>query len=132
MVNRMSAYTHTRLEDVDDAAVKGGFGDHQEARFATSDLNSEDTGIAMIRVKPGQRQPFAHKHDDAEEIYVVIGGSGRIKLDDDILDLERLDAVRISPRVTRCMEGGPDGLEVLAFGPHHEKDGEIFPGWWSD
>jgi len=44
----------------------------------------------------------------------------------------RLDAVRVSPAVTRAFEAGPDGLEVLAFGPHHEGDGELIPGWWSD
>lgn len=128
----MSDYTHKKLEEVDDAAVAGGFSDQQEARFAMGDLDAEETGIAMIRVKPGQRQPFGHMHDEAEEVYVVIGGSGRIKLDDDIIDLERLDAVRIAPQVTRQLEGGPDGIEVIIFGPHHDKDGEVFPGWWSD
>jgi hypothetical protein len=62
----------------------------------------------------------------------VLSGSGRLKLDDDILELARLDAVRVSPAVTRAFEAGPDGLEVLAFGPHHEGDGELIPGWWSD
>ena len=63
---------------------------------------------------------------------MVIGGSGRVKLDDDIVELEALDALRVAPTVTRQFEAGPDGLQILAFGQHHERDGEIFPGWWSD
>jgi integrase len=39
------------------------------------DLDASATGIALLRVKPGQRQPFAHRHNEAEEIYVVIAGS---------------------------------------------------------
>ena len=129
---KTGTYTLKKLEDVADAAVKGGFSEVQEARFATSDLDADDTGVSMLRVKPGQRQAFAHKHDEAEEVYVVMGGAGRVKLDDEILELSRLDALRVSPQVTRQFEGGPDGIELLAFGPRHEGDGEVFPGWWTD
>ena len=127
-----SAYTHKKLTDVQDSAPKFGFEDLQEARFATKDLEAEDTGVSHMRVKPGKRQGFAHKHDDAEEVYVVVAGSGRVKLDDDILELTEMDAIRVSPGVTRQFEGGPEGLTLIAFGPHHDKDGEIFPGWWAD
>jgi mannose-6-phosphate isomerase-like protein (cupin superfamily) len=89
--------------------------------------------VAFMRVKPGQRQGFAHKHDEAEEVYVVISGSGRIKLDDEIVDVERLDAIRIAPGVTRALEADDEGLEYLAFGPHHKGDGElIHEGFWDD
>jgi len=76
--------------------------------------------------------PFGHKHDEAEEIYVVIAGSGRIKLDDEIVDVVELDAIRIAPAVARCIEGGPDGISVLAMGAHHDNDGEVLPNWWTD
>lgn len=74
--------------------------------------------------KPGQRGK-AHRHDRAEEIYVVIGGSGRAVLDGDLVELGRLDAIRVAPPVTRAFEAGPEGLEMLVFGPHHESDGEF-------
>jgi mannose-6-phosphate isomerase-like protein (cupin superfamily) len=125
-------YTLKKLTEVEDSAVKGGFENHQEARFATGDLDAEQTGVSLMHVKPNQRQAFAHKHDDAEEVYVVISGSGRIKLDDDIVELAPLDAIRIAPEVMRQFEGGPDGLTYVAFGARHEGDGEIQPGWWSD
>jgi mannose-6-phosphate isomerase-like protein (cupin superfamily) len=83
-------------------------------------------------VKPGCRQAFAHKHDDAEEVYVVTSGSGRIKLDDEILEISELDAIRIAPGVTRQLEAGDEGLEYVAVGARHEGDGELIPGWWSD
>ena len=127
-----SAYTHKKLTEVDDSAPKFGFEELQEARFATKDLDAEDTGVSLMRVKPGKRQGFAHKHDDADEVYVVMRGSGRVKLDDDILELTELDAIRVSPGVIRQFEGGPDGLELIAVGARHDGDGEILPGWWSE
>ena len=63
---------------------------------------------------------------------MVVAGSGRMKLDDDIIEIEQMDAVRVAPSVTRSFEAGPDGLDILAFGRHHEGDGEVIPGWWSD
>jgi mannose-6-phosphate isomerase-like protein (cupin superfamily) len=120
------------LSEVKDAAPGFGADEFQEARFAREDLEAEQTGLAHIKVKPGKRMPFGHKHDEAEEIYVVIAGSGRIKLDDEIIDVVELDAIRIAPEVGRCIEGGPDGISVLAVGAHHDKDGEVLPNWWTD
>jgi mannose-6-phosphate isomerase-like protein (cupin superfamily) len=125
-------YTHKNLREVNDSAPKFGFEELQEARFATKDLDAEDTGVSHMAVKPDKRQGFAHKHDEAEEVYVVIRGSGRVKLDDDILEISELDAIRVSPGVIRQFEGGPDGLELIAVGARHDGDGEIIPGWWSE
>lgn len=128
----MADYTHKNLSEVKDSAPGFGADEFQEARFAREDLEAEQTGLAHIKVKPGKRMPFGHKHDKAEEIYVVIAGSGRFKLDDEIIDVVELDAVRIAPEVGRCIEGGPDGISVLAVGAHHDKDGEVLPSWWTD
>jgi mannose-6-phosphate isomerase-like protein (cupin superfamily) len=125
-------YTLKKLTDVDDSATKFGYGEVQEARFATRDLEAEHTGVSHHRVKPGKRQGFAHKHENAEEVYVVLAGSGRVKLDDEIVDIEALDAIRVAPGVTRQFEAGPDGIELIACGPRHEGDGELLPGWWAD
>jgi mannose-6-phosphate isomerase-like protein (cupin superfamily) len=125
-------YVIKNLRDVEDMAPKFGYDAVQEARFPWRDLGAERTGLAFMRVKPGQRQAFAHRHQEAEEIYVVVGGSGRIKLDDDIQSVRPLDAIRIAPGVTRAVEGGKDGIEFLAFGPHHEGDGELIEDFWKD
>jgi mannose-6-phosphate isomerase-like protein (cupin superfamily) len=125
-------YTLKQLTDVEDSAVKFGMGEVQEARFANGDLEAEDTGVSLYLLKPDKRQPFGHKHDEAEEVYVVVAGSGRMKLDDEIIELEKLDAVRVAPGVMRSFEAGSDGLQLLAVGAHHEGDGEIVQGWWAD
>ena len=125
-------YTLMKLTDIEDAAPKSGFGDVQEARFAKDALQTERTGISYHRVNAGRRQPFGHRHDEAEEVYVVIAGSGRVKLDDAVVELHELDAIRIAPSVTRAFEAGPDGMELLAFGPRCDGDGEVLMGWWTD
>jgi mannose-6-phosphate isomerase-like protein (cupin superfamily) len=125
-------YTLKKLTDVEDSAPAFGYGEIQEARFAGKDLEASDTGVSHMRIKPNQRNPFGHVHENAEEIYVVLSGSGRAKLDDEIVELGALDALRVAPNVTRAFESGSDGLELLAFGPHHKGDGEIIQGWWSD
>ena len=86
--------------------------------------------MSYQRLVAGKRQAFAHRHESAEEVYVVLSGAGRIKLDDDILEIVQLDAIRVAAGVTRQFEAGPDGLEVLAFGPRHEGDGTLLYEWW--
>jgi quercetin dioxygenase-like cupin family protein len=126
------AYTHMKLTDVKDSAPEFGLGEVQEARFAKGDLEADRTGVSYFDVKPSQRSPFGHKHDEAEEVYVVIAGSGRMKLDDEIIEVAELDAIRVAPEVVRAFESGPDGIRVLAMGARHDGDGEIIQGWWSD
>ncbi len=126
-------YTHRNITETEDSAGKFGMGEIQEARFPQQDLDAERTGFSHHRFKPGKRQAFGHRHDDAEEVYFVAKGSGRMKLDDEIRDLREQDVIRVSPGVTRAFEAGDDGLEILAFGLHHGDDrGEVIPGWWSD
>ena len=124
------SHTTRNLRDLEDMAVKHGFSDNQEARFAHGDLRAEDTGVSYHVVRPGKRQAFAHRHKEAEEIYVVLSGGGRIKLDEEIHEVEPMDAIRIAPQVTRAFEAGPEGLELLAFGPRHADDAEVVPDFW--
>lgn len=98
--------------------------------MARQDLEAEHTGVTHFRLRPGKRSPFVHRHAEAEEIYVVLAGSGRVKLDDELADVAVLDAIRIAPSVARAFEAGPDGLELLAFGPHHPGDGEPVDDPW--
>ena len=125
------SYTHKNLNEVQDAAGSHGAGDVMEVRFASGDLDTADTGLSHHRIKPGQRQGFGHKHENAEEVYLVLTGWGKVKLDEDVVELTQLDAVRVAPGVMRQFEAGEDGLEMVAFGPKHEGDGEIVPGWWA-
>jgi mannose-6-phosphate isomerase-like protein (cupin superfamily) len=126
-------YTHMSVLDVEDVAEKFGFGEIQEARFPYGDFEAEQTGFAFHRYKPGKRQAFGHRHDSAEEVYFVVSGSGRVKLDDEIIELRPLEAIRVSAGVMRSFEADEDGMEILAFGPRRADDrGEVVQGWWSD
>lgn len=125
-------YTIKNLHAVEDFAAKSGFGEVMEARFPREDLEAETIGVAFLVVKPGQRQSFAHRHQQAEEIYVVLSGNGRVKLDGDIEPVRAMDAIRVAPQVARAFEAGPDGMQLLAFGPRHAGDAEVIKDeFWS-
>jgi mannose-6-phosphate isomerase-like protein (cupin superfamily) len=126
------SYAKKNLRDVEDSAPKFGLSETQEARFARADLELEQTGLNYLIVKSGQREAFAHRHKEAEEVYVVLSGSGRVKLDDELVELRQFDAVRVGPGTVRSFESGPDGLEVLIFGARVEGDGEVVPDFWAD
>jgi mannose-6-phosphate isomerase-like protein (cupin superfamily) len=127
------AYTIRNLHEVEDSAPKFGFAEALEARFAREALECERVGLAYERLKPNARVPFGHRHGQQEEIYVVVGGGGRVKLDDEIVEVQPWDAIRVSPQTMRQFEAGPEGLELLAFGGPlpDENDFELVPGWWS-
>ena len=131
----MSGYTKLNLaDDVENSAEKFGMGDVLAAHFVRDDLDATQFGLSLQRLKPNQRMPFGHNHKQQEEVYVVVGGSGRIKLDDDVIDVARWDAVRMAPEVMRALEAGPDGLEVVAFGAPATglQDAQQEMGWWTD
>jgi mannose-6-phosphate isomerase-like protein (cupin superfamily) len=124
-------FTHINLIDVDDAAPGNGFGDRWEARVAREALEADSTGVTHFRLRPGKRSPFTHRHARAEETYVILSGRGQVKLDDELRDVGPLDAIRVSPHTARAFEAGPEGLELLAFGPHHPGDGEAVDDPWT-
>src|ERR1700709_1253667 len=95
-----------------------------EMRFARKYLDSEHLGISLFRYAPGFTATDGHHHEVQEEAYVVLGGSGRIRLDDEVVELRRWDVVRVAPETVRGFEAGPDGLEVLAVGRHQPEGGE--------
>lgn len=125
-------YTVKSLLEVEDAAAGSAISEIQEARFAKDALDAEHTGLSYHVLRPDKRQPFAHKHEAAEEINVVLSGSGKIKLDDEIVEIGTMDAIRVAPGVIRQFESGPEGLELLVFGPRHDGDGEMIQDWWTD
>ena len=130
----MAEYTLTNLKDVEDQAPKFGLSPNLEARFARNDLELENSALSYQRLAPGFRIPFGHTHKEQEELYVILSGSGRVKLDDEILDVRQWDVIRVPRQTTRNFEAGPDGLELLAFGAPNTgpQDAEPAPDWWTD
>jgi mannose-6-phosphate isomerase-like protein (cupin superfamily) len=128
----MADYTHTNLAELEDMAVKGGFSEFQEARFANEDLELESLGVSYQIVKPGKHHAFGHRHKRAEEVYVVLAGSGKIHLNDEEVAVERLDAIRVGPEVTRGFEAGSEGLELIVFSPKAPGDSEIVADFFEE
>jgi mannose-6-phosphate isomerase-like protein (cupin superfamily) len=131
----LSGYTKLNLQDdVENSAEKFGMGDILAAHFVRDDLEATRFGLSLQRLKPNQRMPFGHHHETQEEVYVIVGGSGRLKLDDDVVDVGRWDAVRIAPEVVRGVEAGPDGLDLIAFGAPNTglQDAKQHMGWWAE
>ena len=128
----MSRFTIVNLMDVDDSV--GAQAPGIEGRFARKHLDSEHLGVSYFRYAPGVQASTGHHHREQEEAYVVVGGSGRIKLDDEVQDLRTWDILRIGPGVMRNLEAGSDGITLIAFGApiSEQNDGEIVPGWWTD
>lgn len=91
-------YTHKNIDEVEDSAEKFGHGEVGEAKFASEDFDTEQTGLSFHRLKPGKRQAFGHRHDEVEEVYFVASGSGRVKLDD---DNRRSNRARRDPRLAK-------------------------------
>jgi mannose-6-phosphate isomerase-like protein (cupin superfamily) len=125
-------YTMQNLKTVDDAAPAFGLSPDLEARFARKPLESKKVAVSYQRLQPNVRIPFGHTHAQQEEIYVVLSGSGSARLDDDVVELERWDALRVDPETMRAIEAGPDGIEFIAVGaPIGDKnDAETVDGWW--
>ncbi|HEU5477643.1 MAG TPA: hypothetical protein VFU64_07455 [Gaiellaceae bacterium] len=130
----MSDYTIVNLGDVENVAPSFQMPEGMDVRFPRRMLGCKAGGVGVEKLAAGVRTPFGHTHSEQEEIYVVAEGSGRVKLDDEILELRTWDIVRVGPGVMRNFEGGPEGITYIAFGAPlgEENDGEIVPGWWTD
>jgi mannose-6-phosphate isomerase-like protein (cupin superfamily) len=116
----MSSYTIKSFNDIESPNSTPDF----SAKFARSHIDSEHVGISHFRYGPNFRTTGGHSHREQEEVYVVINGSGRIKLDDEIHQLKQWDVVRVSPSVVRAFEGGPEGLELIAAGNDRPEGGD--------
>jgi mannose-6-phosphate isomerase-like protein (cupin superfamily) len=129
----MSSYTKKNLREVENQAPNFGMPAELEARFARRALDGETLGLSLMTLAPNFRIPFGHKHEGQEEVYVVVRGSARIKVEDDVVELGEWDAIRFPKNTMRDVEAGPDGVEYLAFGAGDDPlDAEMVPHWWSE
>jgi mannose-6-phosphate isomerase-like protein (cupin superfamily) len=131
----MAGYTKVNLrEDVDDQGPNFGFEGKIEARMARVPLELEQSGVSLLGLAPNFRIPFAHRHKTQEEVYVLIRGSVRVKLEDEIVELKPYDAIRVHKDTTRGFEAGPEGAELIAVGAPHTPpgDADMIDDWWTD
>lgn len=127
----------SRFSTVNLLEVENSVGDRApgvDARFGRKHIDSRDLGVSLFRYAPNIRSPFAHSHREQEEAYLVVSGSGRVLLDDEVLDLRQWDLLRVSPEVVRAFEAGPDGLDLVAVGGPRpaDGDGEMATAAWPD
>jgi mannose-6-phosphate isomerase-like protein (cupin superfamily) len=129
----VAGYTLLNLKTgVEDSGERFGYAPNMEARFARKPLGLEQSGISYFKLAPDFRVPFGHRHTEQEEVYLVLSGSARVKLDDEIVELKPMDALRIPVSTTRGFEAGPEGAEILAFGAPDtdNEDLEMDAGFW--
>ena len=117
----MSNFTIVNFKEIEDSAADQ---EGMEAYFARKHLDSEHLGVSFIRYDAHARSPKAHSHREQEEAYVVVRGSGRIRLDDAVHDLRQWDVVRVSPTTVRAFEAGDEGLELIAVGSDRPEGGD--------
>jgi mannose-6-phosphate isomerase-like protein (cupin superfamily) len=129
----MAEYTHLNVkEDVENASERFGLAPGMEARFGRNPLGIAGGGFSYQRYAPNFRAPTAHRHRAQEEVYVVIGGSGRVKIEDEVRELRRWDALRLPAATARAFEAGPEGLELLAIGYGPGGDTELLEDFWGE
>jgi len=129
----MGVYTKQNLRDVENQGPRYGMPAGLDARFARGALGGETLGLSLMKLAPNFRIPFGHKHAEQEEVYVVLRGSARIKVDEQIVELTEMDAIRLGKDTMRDVEAGPEGVEYLAFGAGDDPlDAEMVQGWWHD
>lgn len=128
----MADYTVLKVSEVDDQGPNFGLEGKMEARFMRVDLGCENCGVTYLRIAPNFRIPFGHRHKVQEEVYMLVSGTARIKLEDEVFDLEPWTAVRMSKDTTRGLEAGPEGAEFVLVGAPNTGPGDAITeqGWW--
>ena len=135
----MTEHRIVNLKEIEDRGAQLGLAPNFEVRLARNPLALERAGLSYQRLAPGYRVPFGHKHQHQDEVYLVVSGSARAKLDDEIVELKEWDAMRVPPHTMRGVEAGPQGVELIVIGVADSADPagtmddhEAIPGWWTD
>lgn len=129
----MSDFTQLNLkDDVENASEKFGLAPNMEARFGRNALGLQGGGFSYQRLAPNFRGPFGHRHRTQEEVYVIVGGSGRVNVEGEVHELRQFDALRFPPQTARAFEAGADGLELIAIGFGEGGDAEVLQDFWVD
>jgi quercetin dioxygenase-like cupin family protein len=126
-------WTLVRIDEVENVAAKRDPSGSRDIRFPAGKLGLSQIGLSRQVLAPGTRLPFGHRHSHAEEVLYVLSGSGRARLNEELVEIKAGDVIRLGPEVMRGYEAGDDGIEVLIFGQNMDEDeSHLDREWWSD
>jgi quercetin dioxygenase-like cupin family protein len=117
----MPAWTKKNFHDLEDRSPPDA---PMQWRFARTAIHSPELGVSRFTFEPGSRMPWGHRHREQQEAYVVVAGSGRAKLDHEVVELAAWDVLRVAPALVRSFEAGPEGLDVICIGGRKPKGGD--------
>jgi quercetin dioxygenase-like cupin family protein len=125
----MPDWTKTNFQRLRDQSPRGA---PMQWKLARDALRSPELGVSRFTFEPDARMPWGHRHREQEEAYVVVAGSGRAKLDDEVVELTTWDVLRVAPAVVRSFKAGSEGLDLICIGGRKPKGGdtERFPDFW--
>jgi quercetin dioxygenase-like cupin family protein len=110
------SFRKINFEEIEDIAGEWGIAEAGEARYIHHQVGAQRIGLTRYRLSADRRLGYGHSHREAEEMYVVLEGAGRAKVDDSVIDLANGDILRVAPECVREFEAGPDGMVLLATG----------------
>jgi mannose-6-phosphate isomerase-like protein (cupin superfamily) len=131
----MAGYSVQNLNEVQNQGENFGLNpDEMQLRMAKDPLECQNAGISLLRLGAGYRAPFGHKHKSQEEIYILVKGDARMKIEDEVVEMQPMTAVRVDPGTMRGYEAGSGGADLIVIGAPRTGpgDGDMEPGWWSD
>jgi mannose-6-phosphate isomerase-like protein (cupin superfamily) len=129
----IGGYTVCEVGDVPDA-FEGKY--PGEMRFLTGPLDAEQVALTHRRMPPqsGGKGSYGHRHKTQEELYLVLSGRLQFKLDDEVIELGPLAAVRVAPQTVRSVwNEGPEEAVLLITSTRVEdvrQDVELVEDFW--
>lgn len=115
----MSDYQVTQIGAPDE--WRDHFGGFDEARsrdgrrVVDHELTMQYIGMTANALEPGEEAGYWHTHSHVEELYVFLGGSGQMGLDDDLVEVGPGSVVRVGQNVWRTWRARPDSAEELRW-----------------
>jgi mannose-6-phosphate isomerase-like protein (cupin superfamily) len=131
----MGDYTVVRLDEVENSGPGVGIDPEDlDIRFMRKALGTGDAGgVSVLRYSPGYASPIGHRHSRQVEVYVLVSGRALARLDDEVIELEPITALRVAPTVKRAFRAaGEEPALIVAFGIGPSGDGEMDADWWRD
>jgi mannose-6-phosphate isomerase-like protein (cupin superfamily) len=71
-------------------------------------LESSGMEMSLNVVPPGKGMPFLHRHQQNDEVYIVVGGRGQFLVDGECIDVAEGSVLRMRPAAARAWRNNSD------------------------